>query len=97
MLNKGPEQRKGKRLRKEPLRLSYDRDQTELDKKFVHSKKTTVTSATWAKYSRKQTTLPEDQQMDTQDNLFKLFHRPHVKVGYGNVKLNVMNVQCFNY
>ncbi|XP_005091084.1 condensin complex subunit 2 [Aplysia californica] len=69
-----------KRQKKPPLRLTYSTKETDLDKLFKVSKATTVTQATWSKYTKKRTTLPEDQQLDSQDMLFRLFHKPHIMI-----------------
>ncbi|BFY98591.1 hypothetical protein BsWGS_01632 [Bradybaena similaris] len=69
-----------KKQKKVAMKLTYDTPDQELDACFKPSKATTVTKATWAKYTKKRTTLPEDQQLDSQDRLFRLFHKSHLMI-----------------
>ncbi|CAG5135638.1 unnamed protein product [Candidula unifasciata] len=69
-----------KKQKKVAMKLTYDTPENELDAFFKPCKTTTVTKATWAKYTKKRTTLPEDQQLDSQDRLFRLFHKPHLMI-----------------
>lgn len=78
---KGPDDKtQKKRQRKAPMRLSYDSSNQTMDKMFQISKHTTVTAATWSKYTKKKTTFPMDKQFDTHDSLFRLFEKPKLMI-----------------
>uniref|UniRef100_A0A0B6ZZN9 Condensin complex subunit 2 n=1 Tax=Arion vulgaris TaxID=1028688 RepID=A0A0B6ZZN9_9EUPU len=76
--NQDTENKTLKKKKKSVLKLTYETSESQLDKLFVLSKVTTVTKITWSRYTKKRTTMPEDQQLDSQDRLFCLFYRPHV-------------------
>ncbi|GFR74528.1 condensin complex subunit 2, partial [Elysia marginata] len=71
---------KKKRQRKVPMRLSYDISNQTINKMFQISKHTTVTPATWSKYTKKKTTFPMDKQFDTEERLFRLFEKPKLMI-----------------
>ena len=71
---------KPKRTKKVPLVLDLNKKLEDLEKCLKLSKATSVTQATWAKYTKKKTTLPDDHMMDSKEGLFRLFHRPNLMV-----------------
>ncbi|XP_059151350.1 condensin complex subunit 2-like [Physella acuta] len=68
-----------KRQKKPQIKLTYDMDETELNQMFKVTK-STYSKTTWARYLQKRITLPRNQQIDAQDSLFRLFHRPHIMI-----------------
>ncbi|GFO14131.1 condensin complex subunit 2 [Plakobranchus ocellatus] len=99
MLRDSDDKTQKKRQRKAPPRLTYDTSGEALDKMFQFSKCTTVTPATWARYTKKKTTLPMDQQLDTQDSLFRLFEKPKLMIKrQANDVVGVDdNIENYNY
>jgi len=71
---------KPKRTKKVPLVLDLNKKLEDLEKCLKLSKATSVTQATWAKYTKKKTTLPDDHMMDSKEGLFRLFHRPNLMI-----------------
>ena len=63
-----------------PFRLTYEMA-GDLEAKFKPSKATALTKATLQKYTKKNTTLPEDLHFQA-DQLFRLFLRQNIMVGY---------------
>ena len=75
--------RKGKKpaKKKEPFKLSFEeKTEAEFEKYFKETRaSTTLTKATLVKYSKSNTTLPDDLHYNM-DTLFQLFSKPKVLV-----------------
>ncbi|KAH9500795.1 hypothetical protein Btru_073028 [Bulinus truncatus] len=71
-----------KRTKKQPFKLTFDMTDDEEKRLLKQSKPDSIciSKKTWAGYTKKRTTLPEDKQVDKQEKLFCLFSKPHIKI-----------------
>ncbi|KAK0043252.1 condensin complex subunit 2 [Biomphalaria pfeifferi] len=71
-----------KKTKKQPFKLTFDMPEEQGIEllKPAKAESISITKRTWATYTKKRTTLPEDKQIDKQEKLFCLFLKPNIKI-----------------